>query len=151
MYRSSELSEIQLKELSNNEIISSESNVNKLTKFNTFKKSKENKCKFCGYSHEFKRDHCPAFGKKCSKCDKMNHFASICKSFNNEIKLINEATEENDGAQIENILSINGDNILIADLFFVKTTSSNKCMKVHCQLDTGATCNVIGKTQYLQR
>lgn len=33
-------------------------------------------CKFCGYSHEFGK--CPAFGKKCATCKKVNHFANKC-------------------------------------------------------------------------
>ncbi|XP_033109816.1 uncharacterized protein LOC117111043 [Anneissia japonica] len=36
-------------------------------------------CKFCGKSHIWDRTKCPAFGKKCSKCGKLNHFASKCK------------------------------------------------------------------------
>jgi len=37
-----------------------------------------NKCKFCGTSHKFNRNNCPAFGKTCSKCKKFNHFAKQC-------------------------------------------------------------------------
>ena len=32
----------------------------------------------CGYNHP--RNRCPAFGKSCSFCNKMNHFSSVCKS-----------------------------------------------------------------------
>ena len=35
-------------------------------------------CKYCGTLH--KRRKCPAFGKTCLKCNKLNHFASICLS-----------------------------------------------------------------------
>ncbi|CAB4036530.1 uncharacterized protein K02A2.6-like [Paramuricea clavata] len=35
-------------------------------------------CGKCGKSHPAKE--CPAFGKKCFKCDKKNHFAKFCKS-----------------------------------------------------------------------
>ena len=35
-------------------------------------------CKFCGSSHVIRK--CPAYGKKCSYCQKPNHFAIICKS-----------------------------------------------------------------------
>lgn len=35
-------------------------------------------CKFCGYKHWYGR--CPAFGKECSKCNKRNHFAKVCKA-----------------------------------------------------------------------
>ena len=32
----------------------------------------------CGYNRP--RNRCPAFGKSCSFCNKMNHFSSVCKS-----------------------------------------------------------------------
>ena len=35
------------------------------------------KCQRCGYTHEKKK--CPAFGKKCRNCSKLNHFAKMCK------------------------------------------------------------------------
>ena len=34
--------------------------------------------KYCGTLH--KRRKCPAFGKTCLKCNKLNHFASVCLS-----------------------------------------------------------------------
>jgi hypothetical protein len=36
-------------------------------------------CKYCGRKHEKSRDKCTAFGKKCKKCGKENHFAAVCK------------------------------------------------------------------------
>jgi hypothetical protein len=45
-------------------------------------KNKENQqlknCKFCGNDHVWNKEKCPAFGKKCVKCEKLNHFASMC-------------------------------------------------------------------------
>ena len=35
-------------------------------------------CKYCGKSHS--RGNCPAYGKKCQKCGKENHFKAVCKS-----------------------------------------------------------------------
>ena len=37
-------------------------------------------CKYCGKSHS--RGNCPAYGKKCQKCGKENHFKAVCKSGN---------------------------------------------------------------------
>ena len=42
-------------------------------------KSKQSKCRNCGYDHS-KQDHCPAFGKRCNKCNKWNHFGAVCQS-----------------------------------------------------------------------
>ena len=47
------------------------------------------KCKFCGNSHKFKKVHCPAWGKTCSRCDKDNHFAICCPNF----KRVSEITD----------------------------------------------------------
>ena len=41
---------------------------------------KEVMCKFCGPNHELKRKLCPAWGRKCSTCQRYNHFSSMCKS-----------------------------------------------------------------------
>ena len=46
-------------------------------------------CKFSGKNNEIKK--CPAYEKMCSKCKKLNHFASVCKSG----KKVNSIEEEN--------------------------------------------------------
>ena len=42
---------------------------------------KQQRCGFCGLTgvHAKGRD-CPAYGKKCRKCHKWNHYSSVCKS-----------------------------------------------------------------------
>ena len=35
-------------------------------------------CKYCGGKHRIGKRNCPAFGKRCSTCGIMNHFASQC-------------------------------------------------------------------------
>ena len=37
-------------------------------------------CGRCGLNHESGREACPAFGKTCAKCGKMNHYARKCRS-----------------------------------------------------------------------
>ena len=37
------------------------------------------KCFLCGYDYPHK-DECPAKGKKCNKCGKLNHFESVCQN-----------------------------------------------------------------------
>ena len=44
-------------------------------------------CKFCGRQHE--KRNCPAYGKKCRKCDGKNHFAAVCnKSSSGHVRSI---------------------------------------------------------------
>lgn len=49
----------------------------------TQRPGKKHKCQYCGLFgvHEKGKD-CPAYGKKCHKCHKLNHFSSVCKSEN---------------------------------------------------------------------
>ena len=37
-------------------------------------------CMYCGRCHAPQKELCPAFGKKCSSCMKMHHFARVCRS-----------------------------------------------------------------------
>eukprot|EP00731_Ephydatia_muelleri_P003718 Em0001g3718a len=49
-------------------------------------------CRNCGYQH--KRDKCPAFGKRCNKCHKFNHFARYCRSSKGVSTLTQKEEEE---------------------------------------------------------
>ena len=40
------------------------------------KESKSKSCTYCGKIHE--RGPCPAYGKACSACGRLNHFAAVC-------------------------------------------------------------------------
>ena len=48
--------------------------------------NKQDKCGYCGGRHggdnspTSRKQHCKAFDKKCSKCDRPHHFASVCRS-----------------------------------------------------------------------
>ena len=35
-------------------------------------------CKFCGTQHVYAKEKCPAWGKTCKSCYKLNHFAKMC-------------------------------------------------------------------------
>ena len=37
-------------------------------------------CRNCGGNHAAKQKSCPAFGKKCLHCGKLNHFEKVCRS-----------------------------------------------------------------------
>ena len=41
----------------------------------------EIRCRYCGYYRKHRTiEDCPAYGQKCHSCQKLNHFASVCKS-----------------------------------------------------------------------
>lgn len=37
------------------------------------------RCDFCGLVHENDKMKCPAFGQRCNKCNRPNHFARMCR------------------------------------------------------------------------
>lgn len=47
---------------------------------NKLKVSKTRKCKFCGEWHVFEKGSCPAYGKRCKKCNGKNHFERVCRA-----------------------------------------------------------------------
>ena len=53
-------------------------------KFTQTKPKAEKNCNFCGRVHEPRK--CPAFGKKCLKCDRRNHFAVVCSHWPERVK-----------------------------------------------------------------
>ena len=100
-------------------------------------------CIYCGRRHPPNKDQCPAFGKQCSTCRKMNHFAKVCKSTpknrNRTVEAVNEATSE-DGAR----------ELVTLDAL----TQPRHRNEIHCtatingrdlklKVDTGARCNVL--------
>ena len=59
-------------------------------KIDALKRNHNNQdCYFCGAPNYLKNHKCPARGRTCSKCNKLNHFAKVCKS-----KVINEISQQ---------------------------------------------------------
>jgi hypothetical protein len=61
-----------------------------------YDKSLIKNCKFCSYSH--KQGNCIAYGKKCMKCSKFNHFARCCPEKNKSVKNVNCDSSDSDAA-----------------------------------------------------
>lgn len=140
--RAAELTEIQMKQLNHDQKNIIEAPIDKIqsrTRRPTFQApSNKSKCNYCGYEHARDKEKCPANGKKCLQCGLMNHFASVCRSKvegRNDVKLIED--------YYENILAVRNKlpTQLHVSLFFAV---GKKCKKIKCQLDTGASCNVMG-------
>ncbi|UYV70481.1 K02A2.6-like, partial [Cordylochernes scorpioides] len=91
MCKTDEISKQQIKIMQNNQNICQ---IRKYEKKHSPKQNQESekefKCQRCGKSHRAK--NCPAWGKRCSKCKKINHFAAFCKS--SAIRSLNDETEE---------------------------------------------------------
>lgn len=111
-------------------------------------------CNFCGNLHEKNKNKCPAYGKKCKKCGKENHFAAKCKS---------KLEKSKKGRPIHTISESSGsceDIMTITDVCEEQETI-NQVKEAHSktqqlfagmmlnkkvidfQIDCGATCNVL--------
>ncbi|KAK9746375.1 hypothetical protein QE152_g6141 [Popillia japonica] len=100
-------------------------------------------CGRCGRSHDHNR--CPAYGKSCKKCGKLNHFAIKCKS--RIVNSINDNKVEPDSYVLANIKIIVDtiENDWFQDIQFVNI---NK--EISFKLDTGAQINVLPLHVYKQ-
>ncbi|XP_047140948.1 uncharacterized protein LOC124816004 [Hydra vulgaris] len=105
-----------------------------LPSVNYIDKNKERtiKCKYCGLQHPPRK--CPAFGKSCKKCGKLNHLKNICKANIKYEKIVKEI--ENDDA-IEYSINMNDANSEIS----VKINDYN----IKMQVDTGSHVTIIPK------
>ena len=98
-------------------------------------------CKYCAGSH--KKGKCPAYGKKCRSCGKLNHFSKVCMS-STKVHQLEEASGNDIMEQTYDSFFIgilhsdaDGNN----DKWEVDLIIENK--NVRCKLDTGAEANVI--------
>jgi hypothetical protein len=140
--RASEISAFQLKELTDEKSVHAVRVEDKAGQSDTWKEKREEKrdktgnniCNYCGYRH--RRGRCPAYGKNCNRCQKLHHFASMCKA--KEINFIDKTDEEQN------------------QHFFIGTVNSGEAkqgdwcvnLKVNehttsFKIDTGAQCNVV--------
>ena len=93
-------------------------------------------CWNCGRKHEhYKRELCPAFGKVCNKCHKLNHFAIKCRSKQTQRAVM--AVEDGEEIYQTQIAEI---GIGISQVVTLRLESGNY---LRFQVDTGAQCNVV--------
>ncbi|XP_026683473.1 uncharacterized protein LOC113469766 [Diaphorina citri] len=86
---------------------------------------------------------CPAKNKTCFKCNKKGHFSHVChgEAVLKEVTRASAIENDTDVLKIEK----SGTNGVYSNLNFV--LGNSKVESVRCQLDTGASCNVIGHNQ----
>lgn len=93
-------------------------------------------CRRCGTRHGPRE--CPAYGKKCNKCGKLNHFVNSCR-----VKKVKELTEQvnTDPASKESSFCIDYIEIGKIDARWIETVQIENNDKF--KLDTGADVNVL--------
>ena len=110
-------------------------------------------CKFCGRNHPRKKELCPAWQKRCQKCNGRNHFAAVCgKTISRGgVNYVSEQRDDssNDSSEYEFLAGITEEPVINA----VKQTSGFakevytemkiNDKKINFQIDCGASINVI--------
>ncbi|KAJ8034656.1 hypothetical protein HOLleu_21584 [Holothuria leucospilota] len=133
-----------------------------------------NKCKYCGYRHPFGKEHCPAYGKSCLNCGKLNHLASQCKSLTRSAKAGKHnkvdrpkvhAVGEETGNNSDSSDSYSESTCDFEDRLRMNHVNSINSLKHHShiyadmiiddkrvtfQLDSGATCNILPFSEFVK-
>ena len=114
------------------------------------KRGQKQKCKYCGQSHEFGKQKCPAYGKKCSKCAKMNHFAAVCKQSQKQVHMVHDVSSSDESIMhIDHYVGsvkTHGKQLVVSLELSQEKTRTGKILP--CQLDTGTSVNVISDRDY---
>jgi len=111
-------------------------------------------CKYCGGKHEAIRMKCPAYGKICRQCKKVNRFYTVCLKgkYNgkqqNPIAAIKEAEQSSSSESKELVYTLEHVGTVRhteKGQYFVPLSfePESGTTTVDCYLDTGATCNVM--------
>lgn len=108
-------------------------------------------CNYCGAVHN--RNSCPAYGKNCAICGKLNHFARVCRSRNKKSKQLHEVTETEE--------DYNGDTYFGDNNYFLGECVNNLVSDsrwnvniiisgttINFKVDTGADVTVINYLSY---
>ena len=48
-----------------------------------YTKQQHQSCKYCGGNHQHGREHCPAYGSLCARCNRRNHWKIVCTASEN--------------------------------------------------------------------
>lgn len=121
----------------------------------TNKQPKSTQCGLCGGRYPHYKD-CPAKGKRCAKCGKLNHFARVCRSEAADrrsgdrrpvLAVEKEPAEANNvnHQETEYVFETEGDKNCITPTFKLDICGS----KVVALADSGATVNIMAKATYL--
>ena len=112
-------------------------------------------CKRCGYKHRIR--NCPAFGKRCHKCNEKGHFMKMCAKRINQIAYEQEQEDvlEDSDSDPGLFSSYQVNHLTITPNLFMSESNINSIVndwiesidinehKLNCKIDTGAQSNVI--------
>ena len=96
-------------------------------------------CRNCGTKH--KRKECPAYGKKCHRCHKLNHFKAMCRSKKNV-----NAVERQEDSCFEETLFVGAVTSKVQNDEWYVTTKIEK-QKIKLKVDTGSQVKILNLNQ----
>ena len=126
--RTSEMSRAQIKVVSELNPSNAASNVHLLKDSKPTPVMLRYPCRFCGQKHEGRCEACPAWGEKCKKCGKDNHFAKKYP-LSSSSKRVSFVEEE--------------DELPVFQVFKVATSQLPTGNFIRFENDAGARCNVL--------
>jgi hypothetical protein len=88
--------------------------------------------------------HCPAYGKKCRKCEQLNHFpdTKVCKSrYVNELVVLDSGTDEDDDAFVVHSAALTGADIAKAQPWCQSVAVEG--FPISFKIDTGSDVNIL--------
>ena len=113
-------------------------------------------CRYCGETH--RKGECPAYGRKCNRCGRANHFARVCQQRASSGGRVNVVDIETDAVEIEGeyMMTVTLEPEGWSSYQFNSDSHSESARHkglfaalrldnhvVRFQLDTGASCNVL--------
>ena len=118
------------------------------------------KCMKCGYNHAEKP--CPAMGKKCRYCKKLNHFSKMCLARKQKhvrqrkgVNSLEDYEHDSSSSDYSDYDSCDNDLVyvkMLSDEHEINSISDDWTVKsiifdneISMQIDTGARCNVISQ------
>ncbi|XP_071628027.1 uncharacterized protein [Temnothorax longispinosus] len=108
---------------------------------------KQFNCSKCGRTHGYRE--CPAYGKTCHKCGRMNHFSSVCKAKVKNVKNIlkdKDSESEDETLYVNSIVKV-GEVMKKAKSVWTETVEVNGKV-VKFKIDTGSEVNIISLKEY---
>ena len=66
--------------------------VRKVPQQTTTTRSMLKDCSYCGKQH--RKGDCPAYGKQCTKCQKMNHFSTVYRSVHKKLQAVDKMEQD---------------------------------------------------------
>ena len=100
------------------------------------------KCKNCSYEHAPMK--CPAFGKECHRCGRLNHFQNRCRQKNVQQVHGSESDNEFEVGTLTTVNSVGNKRRAMITLEVGKNG-----VPTRFQIDSGADCCVLPRDEYI--